>query len=176
MSKTLPVMLASAMLVAAGGAFAQDLRSSEEIVEFFQGSADLGATRGICIGTEEQCKAKSEPQAPSGLDMLVNFELNSDRLTRDAQAKLGEYVRALKDERIRSLNFVVEGHTDASGPESYNNTLSERRAHSVTTFLLENGVDPKRVKAIGLGETRPRADDPYDAMNRRVEMHLDVSR
>ncbi len=174
--KTVPLMLTCAMLVATGGAFAQEPRSSDEIVEFFQGSANLGATRGICIGTEEQCKAKSEPQAPSGLDMAVNFELNSDRLTQDAQAKLGEYVRALKDERLRSMNFVVEGHTDASGGEAYNNSLSERRAQSVTTFLLENGVEPQRVKSIGLGETRPRAEDPYDATNRRVEMHLDVSR
>ena len=125
-------ILLSATLIASTGAYAQGAQTSEDIVKFFESDAGLGATRGICIGTEEQCGAKNQAAAPAGLDMLVNFELNSAELTPDARAMLNEFVKALKDERLRQRRFVVEGHTDASGSETYNSGLSERRAHSVT--------------------------------------------
>ena len=168
-------ILLSATLIASTGAYAQGAQTSEDIVKFFESDAGLGATRGICIGTEEQCGAKNQAAAPAGLDMLVNFELNSAELTPDARAMLNEFVKALKDERLRQRRFVVEGHTDASGSETYNSGLSERRAHSVTAFLLDNGIDPSRLESEGFGESHPRVADPYDPVNRRVEMRLDAN-
>ena len=167
-------ILLSVGLLWTGSAVAQELQSSEDIVKFFEEDASLGPTRGICVGTEEQCRGKTAP--PSGLDMLVNFELDSDALTPDARAKLTEFVKALKDERLKSLSFVVEGHTDASGTETYNSGLSERRARSVTAFLLESGVEQSRIQAVGMGEGSPRSADPFDPLNRRVEMRLDAAR
>jgi OmpA-OmpF porin, OOP family len=164
----------SATLLAASSAFAQEPQTSEEIVKFFE-NAELGATRGICIGTEEQCRGKTKAAAPTGLDMLVNFELNSATLTPDARAKLNEFVKALNDERLKAHRFIVEGHTDASGPDTYNDRLSERRAESVTSFLLENGIEPSRIEAIGLGKKQPRTEDPFDPVNRRVEMRLNIA-
>ena len=58
---------------------------SDQIVKHFVDTADLGAKRGICIGTTEEC-SKDQP-APTGLDMLINFDLNSAELTEQARAE-----------------------------------------------------------------------------------------
>jgi outer membrane protein OmpA-like peptidoglycan-associated protein len=69
----------------------------------------------------------------------------------------------------------VAGHTDADGDDAMNQTLSEARASSVATGLLQRGVGEKRLIAIGFGETRPVAANSTaegKALNRRVEMVL----
>ena len=165
-------LLTLAAMLLSGSAFAGSGESSEDIVKFFAGAAQLGASRGICVGTEDECKSKAEAPAQTGLDMLINFDLNSVSLTPDAQTKLAEFAKALKDNRLKALTFVVEGHTDATGSATYNEGLSERRAKSVTAFLLSSGIESSRISAIGMGETHPRNANPYDPINRRVEMRL----
>jgi outer membrane protein OmpA-like peptidoglycan-associated protein len=69
----------------------------------------------------------------------------------------------------------VAGHTDSTGTEKYNQSLSERRAATVATYLVNRGVLEMRVITIGMGETRPVADNSTEAgraMNRRVELTL----
>jgi OOP family OmpA-OmpF porin len=166
------LLSALAAILLPASAFAGSVESSEDIVKFFAGAAELGAQRGICVGTEDECKSKAEAQAQTGLDMLINFDLDSVNLTPDAQAKLDEFAKALKDNRLKALTFVVEGHTDASGSAAYNEGLSQRRAQSVTAFLLSNGIEPSRISAMGMGETHPRKANPYDPVNRRVEMRI----
>lgn len=157
--------------------FADPLQKSEDIVKFFTGGAGtLGASRGICVGTEEECKSKAEKsgaqQQKAGLDMLINFGLDSAQLDSTARSELDEFAKALKDNRLSSFSFVVEGHTDASGSARYNQQLSQRRAQSVAAFLTANGIDATRLEAIGLGKTHPRVANPYDPVNRRVEMRI----
>lgn len=169
--------LGSLIFVAASlmssGAFAGPLQSSEDIVKFFANAAALGPSRGICVGTEDECRSKAEaPANKTGLDMLINFGLDSATLEPDAQAKLNEFAKALKDNRLNSLSFAVEGYTDASGSAAYNEGLSQRRAQSVTAFLLSHGVEASRLSAVGMGENNPRGANPYDAVNRRVEMRI----
>lgn len=153
-------------------AFAQSTQSSEDIVKFFATAADLGAKRGICVGTEDECKKKQAEPEKTGLDMLINFDLDSAELTPDARTKLTEFAKALKDNRLSAHSFAVEGYTDASGSQNYNDDLSSRRAKSVSAFLLANGIEPVRLEAIGKGESNPRNADPYDPSNRRVEMRI----
>jgi OmpA-OmpF porin, OOP family len=167
------VFVLAAALISANS-FAEPLQSSEDIVKFFAGAADLGAARGICVGTEDECNSKAEAPVETGLDMLINFDLDSAKLGPEAQNKLGEFAKALKDNRLKAHTFVVEGHTDASGSEVYNEGLSERRAQSVTAFLLSNGIESSRISAIGVGETHPRNTNPYDPVNRRVEMRINL--
>lgn len=155
--------------------YAEPLQKSEDIIKFFSNQAQLGASRAICVGTEDECKSKTAAAAPvekTGLDMLVNFDLNSAELTPDAKAKLTEFSKALKDNRLSALNFVVEGYTDATGTPKYNDELSKRRADSVTAFLLANGIASNRLNAVGLGQSNPRVANPYDPVNRRVEMRI----
>jgi outer membrane protein OmpA-like peptidoglycan-associated protein len=166
-------LLALAAVLLPASAFAGSVESSEDIVKFFAGAAQLGASRGICVGTEDECKSKAEAApAQTGLDMLINFDLDSVSLTPDAKAKLGEFAKALEDNRLKALTFVVEGHTDASGSAVYNEGLSQRRAQSVSAFLLASGIESSRINAVGMGETHPRNANPYDPINRRVEMRI----
>ena len=78
------------------------------------------------MGTTDECN-KDQP-APTGLDMLINFNLNSADLTPQARQNLNEFAKALKDDRLQAATFVVEGYTDASGDERYNDNFSARRA------------------------------------------------
>jgi OOP family OmpA-OmpF porin len=153
-------------------ASADPLQKSADIVKFF--ATDHGLSRGICVGTEDECKSKTKdaPAEKSGLDMLINFGLDSAELDAKARSELDEFAKALKDSRLSTLDFVVEGYTDASGSARYNEGLSERRAQSVTAFLTSNGIEPTRIQAIGRGETHPRNPNPYDPANRRVEMRI----
>ncbi len=170
--KYLAAVLFGAASLAAPHAFADSQVKANEIVDFFAKSANQGATRGICIGTTAECE-QSKPK-PAGFDMLINFELNSTQFTTQAQENLKEFAKALSDRRLSTAHFVVEGHTDARGTDEYNFGLSERRAQAVTAFLLKNGIAGDRVTAVGMGKTKPRTADPMDAINRRVELRLQV--
>lgn len=165
------ILFATAALGFSGAVQAEDRYSVDDLVKFYQQSADLGASRGICIGTAQECERDSKP---IGLDMLINFELASDQLTSEAQKNLDVFVKALKDDRLKAAKFVVEGHTDASGSENYNENLAERRAASVVKFITDRGVNADKLVAVGMGERSPRTQDPFDAENRRVEMRISL--
>jgi outer membrane protein OmpA-like peptidoglycan-associated protein len=69
----------------------------------------------------------------------------------------------------------VAGHTDSTGSDAYNQSLSERRASSVAAYLQSQGLDSQRLITIGLGESMPVADNSTQAgrqANRRVEITL----
>lgn len=169
-------LLATAALVAALSAPAQaDTEyTTEQLVDFFVNSIDMGATRGICIGTAQECETQAEPQEPQGLDMRINFELDSAELTPDAMESLKIFAAMMKDERLEVARFVVEGHTDARGSDGYNLDLSEARAASVSQFMQQQGISPERLSAVGLGKSQPRVADEFDPENRRVELRLDL--
>jgi outer membrane protein OmpA-like peptidoglycan-associated protein len=69
----------------------------------------------------------------------------------------------------------VAGHTDSSGSDAYNQSLSERRASSVSSYLQSQGITGQRVITIGMGEQYPVADNATSAgkqANRRVEITM----
>ena len=83
-----------------------------------------------------------------------------------------EQVKMILDEDP-DTDFVLSGHTDSTGPEAYNQGLSERRAGSVKDWLVSNGVDASRLEAKGYGETQARYDNATREgrkLNRRVEL------
>jgi outer membrane protein OmpA-like peptidoglycan-associated protein len=145
---------------------------ANDIVSFFQKQAKLGAGRGLCIGTAQECEAGAKK--PAGLDMLINFDLDSAELTGQARQNLDEFAKALNNDQLSAARFVVEGYTDARGTEAYNLGLSERRAQAVTGFLLDKGVALDKVRAVGKGMSNPRVPDPLDPVNRRVEMKIEL--
>jgi outer membrane protein OmpA-like peptidoglycan-associated protein len=84
---------------------------------------------------------------------------------------LGRLAAFLKDYPDRAV--LVEGHTDNTGSDEYNQSLSERRAESVRSFLISDGVDAQRVLARGYGKSYPIAGNDSAAgrqLNRRVEI------
>lgn len=75
-------------------------------------------------------------------------------------------------------NILVEGHTDSTGSESYNLTLSKNRAQSVTDYLLGQGLSQGRFETKWYGETQPKYDNETAdgrAKNRRVELAIVAS-
>jgi len=69
----------------------------------------------------------------------------------------------------------VAGHTDSTGSNEYNQSLSERRARSVSSYLQSQGVIPGRLITVGMGETRPVSDNGTASgrqLNRRVEITM----
>jgi outer membrane protein OmpA-like peptidoglycan-associated protein len=87
---------------------------------------------------------------------------------RERLARISGIVLAYPD-----LRLEIEGHTDSVGSETYNQTLSEKRAASVRDYLVTSNVPINSVIARGFGKTRPVADNSSSAgrkLNRRVEM------
>jgi outer membrane protein OmpA-like peptidoglycan-associated protein len=73
-------------------------------------------------------------------------------------------------------NVAVEGHTDDVGSVEMNQTLSQHRADSVRSYLIQKGVQSRRLTALGLGETQPIADNQTQSgrqQNRRVEIIIE---
>ena len=102
----------------------------------------------------------------------VMFEFNSAVLTPAATVELDRLLGKVNEfDEIDTIDVV--GHTDSTGPESYNQSLSEQRAASVKQFLESRGVRTSEVSARGVGEADPVASNTTRegrAMNRRVDI------
>lgn len=105
------------------------------------------------------------------LSGAVLFATGKYELLPIAREKLNEVAKALKDQGYRSI--LVEGHTDSRGNATANEELSFKRADSVRTHLVSQGIPPEKIRATGLGSSRPVADNATAegrANNRRVEI------
>jgi outer membrane protein OmpA-like peptidoglycan-associated protein len=152
--------------------------------------AVVGAAAGAAIGAaighrmdKQQQELQQIPgvevSRPSEGEIAVNltndilFDFNSSSLRTESRQTLRDLAanfRNYPDEQV-----TVEGHTDLVGTPSYNQTLSDQRASSVSSFLIDEGVPSSRITSIGYGETRPKAsnDTPEGRqVNRRVEIHI----
>lgn len=128
--------------------------------------------RGIVVGGGGS-GAPAEPAKSGWIDDLrVTFPFDSAEITPDAKRTLDVLGEALLDARLREDRFEIAGHTDGVGPESYNLTLSERRAQAVVDYLSENfGVPRQRLVGKGYGKTYlADPNDPRNPINRRVEI------
>ena len=104
-----------------------------------------------------------------GAELL--FETNKSTLRSDHFAMLNAIVDYLVLHPERSVK--VSGHTDDTGNEGHNLTLSKRRADVVAEYLVDNGVDINRVETFGLGSAKPLTVNTTDEgrkKNRRVEL------
>lgn len=102
-------------------------------------------------------------------DLLFGFDKSA---ITDEMIPVLEQVKMILQEDA-TTDFVLSGHTDSTGPEEYNQGLSERRAASVSEWLVNNGVAASRLKAVGYGETSPKYDNATKEgrkLNRRVEL------
>lgn len=106
-------------------------------------------------------------------DEDVRFGLESSKLSDEAMAALDEFVNRLKEEN-KGVYIEIQGHTDATGSEAYNETLGLERAEAVRNYLSrEGGVALHRMNVISYGESAPIADNSTRdgrAQNRRVTL------
>lgn len=110
-------------------------------------------------------------QSPS-IDLAVNFEYASAKLTPDARIVLDNLGQALADPALRDSRFRIAGHTDARGSDAYNLTLSRQRARSVAGYLArQHRIDAQRLSVEGFGRSRLLdPNNPEGAVNRRVQI------
>ena len=112
-----------------------------------------------------------EPVAePIKLPAPVKFAVASDVLAADSDAVLKVVVEYMT-QQSKVTKLRIEGHTDNNGGTAPNQRLSEKRALAVAHWLVKNGVDCKRLVAVGFGESKPVGDNSTDdgrAQNRRT--------
>ncbi|WP_169737648.1 OmpA family protein [Thermonema rossianum] len=104
------------------------------------------------------------------INLMVFFDFDKAELRPESVQELKRLVELLR--RHPSLKLEIAGHTDAIGTEEKNLGLSNRRAQAVVDYLVENGIAPHRLKAVGYGESRPIASNDTEEgrqLNRRTE-------
>jgi outer membrane protein OmpA-like peptidoglycan-associated protein len=176
-----------AALGALGGAALGTLAGGDDRRNALIG-AGIGALAGGAVGgymdqQETQLRAQLQGTGVSVTRVGNNIVLNMpSNITFDTDQS------AVKPEFYPTLNSValvlqkfnrslvdVTGHTDSTGSDQYNLTLSQQRAQSVASYLVSQGNDPRRFYTQGLGESRPVADNSTEAgraANRRVEIQI----
>lgn len=148
--------------------------------------AAVGATVGGLIGRQMDQQEAELRRQMEGTGVEVQREGDTIRLqapeniTFDTnRADVRPQFQPVLDQVANSLSqypdtlLRVEGHTDSVGSAAYNQTLSENRALSVRSYLVQRGIPANRIEAYGYGMTRPIADNSTPegrAQNRRVEM------
>ena len=103
----------------------------------------------------------------------ILFDTGKSSIKAESTSVMVDIITILKE--YPTAKFTVEGHTDSVGSASLNQKLSESRALSVKTFLVEKGIEEFRLSAVGYGEDKPIATNNTSAgrtQNRRVEINL----
>ncbi|HEX3019271.1 MAG TPA: OmpA family protein [Chitinispirillaceae bacterium] len=148
--------------------------------------AAVGGTAGAAIGRymDKQAaeirrdlnNAKVE-RVGEGIKITFNsgilFDVNSHVLRNEARQNVNELARILN--KYKDTEILVEGHTDSTGSDRYNTSLSENRASSVSYQLKSQGVSSARISINGYGESQPVADNSTVSgrqQNRRVEIAI----
>ncbi|MFD2529680.1 OmpA family protein [Polaribacter marinaquae] len=148
----------------------------------------VGGGAGILIGKKMDNQAKQIETEIPGAEVervdngiVVTFDENSgvyfDTNKDDINAKSQETLNKLSSvfAEFPDTNILVVGHTDSSGRDSYNMTLSEKRAKSVTNYLIAKGLQRGRFTTQWFGETQPKYDNTTAegrAKNRRVNVAI----
>lgn len=146
--------------------------------------AAVGGTTGALIGARMDKQARELAMDIPGarvervgegivvtFDSGLLFAYNSDNIQGSARTNLSNLAQSLQ--KYPKTEVLIVGHTDAKGSDSYNQTLSERRASSAAGYLMSQSIDRSRLRTAGRGESEPidsNSTDAGRALNRRVEV------
>jgi outer membrane protein OmpA-like peptidoglycan-associated protein len=127
-------------------------------------------TRSLSVSEREEIAtlAKDKPN----IDLEITFDYNSADISAKSLSAVQALGKALSNPDLKGSTFVVAGHTDATGGESYNQDLSERRADSIKRYLTEKfSIAGTDLVTVGYGKSKPKdAANPMDPANRRVQV------
>ncbi|HEU5291215.1 MAG TPA: OmpA family protein, partial [Cyclobacteriaceae bacterium] len=143
--------------------------------------AGVGGATGALIGQHMDKQAKELQADLKGakverigegikitFDSGLMFDFDSYNLTSGTKQNLTSLAKTLN--KYHDTNILIEGHTDKTGAEDYNQALSEKRAGAVENYLESLKVSPTRITTEGYGETQPISAS--DSENRRVEVAI----
>ena len=178
-------------LIGAGIGAVAGLLSGDDAVERRQRAmvgAGIGALAGGGIGAyqdRQEAELRRET-AGTGIDVSRDGDVIKLNLPDGVTFDFAKY--DLKPQFYPALNTIastlkeynqtiveVSGHTDSVGSDAANQTLSERRANAVSSYLIGQGVQRERFEVVGMGERYPVASNDTDsgrALHRRVEIRL----
>lgn len=148
--------------------------------------AAVGGTAGAIIGRQMDQQAEELEEALDDADVVrvgegiqivfdsaILFDVDSSTLKEQSRADLEKLAASLME--YQNTDVVIVGHTDATGSEEYNQTLSEKRAGSAADLLLAQGISVDRITTVGKGELEPIDSNETVAgrqANRRVEVAI----
>ncbi|MCB0327589.1 MAG: OmpA family protein [Bdellovibrionales bacterium] len=107
----------------------------------------------------------------------INFKTNEAVILPESYSELDSAAEIIAEHSNQIQAIVIEGHTDSQGKDAYNLKLSQRRAESVKQYMVDKGIDPAKLRAIGYGESRPKVeevDSESRRINRRVEFTVEA--
>jgi outer membrane protein OmpA-like peptidoglycan-associated protein len=125
------------------------------------------ASKGSAVQVSEQKDGTLKLNVPGS----VSFATDSASIEPTLHPTLNKIAATLQE--YPATTITVVGHTDSMGDPQYNMQLSERRASAVANYIVQQGVDPRRITVQPRGESAPIADNATEsgrAQNRRVEM------
>ena len=134
-------------------------------------SAELAAKAKAAAADAERATAEKIKSKAMAAGTLFFFEFDRSDLKQDALNDLDAHAKYLTADR--SAKVRLEGHADERGTRAYNLALGERRANSVTRYLVIQGVNRSQIESVSYGEERPLSlvrDDSGWLRNRRVEL------
>ena len=152
----------AASIVVATGAAAQTTPTEQDIIDALQKRGDesgeftkvrsLSGDRGVTVTGGEK--------TVSSIDLKVNFAFDSAQLDNESLLTLDVLGRALSSEELKGQAIEIVGHTDAKGTIEYNDALSQRRAATVVTYIVQNfTLDPALISSKGMGERQLLDED-----------------
>jgi outer membrane protein OmpA-like peptidoglycan-associated protein len=150
--------------------------------------AAIGAIAGAAIGDymDKQEQAFRDELSGSGIDVVregdnlrlimpsnITFATGQSYITSGFHTTLNDVAKVLV--KFDKTLLSIEGHTDSSGAADFNQKLSEQRATSVKSYLMNQNILAARLNTTGYGETQPVAANntaQNKALNRRVEIQI----
>jgi outer membrane protein OmpA-like peptidoglycan-associated protein len=175
--------IGSGVGAAAGAAIGS--KSNHTVLGAIIGAA-VGGTAGALIGNymdkqaaelQRDLKDAKVERVGEGIKITFNsgilFDVDSYQLNSTSQTNLTELSKTLN--KYGDTNILIEGHTDSTGTNQHNQTLSEKRSDAVGDFLRSNSVASSRITTKGYGEDQPVADNSTSAgrqQNRRVDIAI----
>jgi len=139
---------------------------------FWTPATGIAGCDGVPVAQAEEPVA-----APTSTKVVLNadtfFDFDKTTIKPEGQQILDQIASQVQSIQLETL--IATGHTDSTGPEAYNQGLSERRANSVKEYLVSKGVPADRIYTEGKGELSPVASNATRegrAQNRRVEIEI----
>jgi outer membrane protein OmpA-like peptidoglycan-associated protein len=128
------------------------------------------ANRSLTL-TEREEIAYMARERPA-VDLHIYFDFDSAELTPKAVPQLINLGNAMTAPEIKESLFVINGHTDATGTDFYNQKLSERRAETIKRYLVDEfHLSSENLVTVGYGKQKPKNPlDPFAPENRRVQI------
>lgn len=162
----LGAILGAAVGGAAGAVIGNNMdKEAEAIKKEIPGAEVTRVGEGINVTFNEK--------NPDGSKAGVYFATNMSNINSNSKLALDKLVKVFND--YPETNILIEGHTDDVGTDSYNETLSQKRASAVGNYLKSAGVAGSRLTIKWYGEAQPKVENSNDANraeNRRVEFAI----